>query len=259
VSEKTAAAAVSASTSGGGVSAKTAEEGDICEHQRQRSTCKDCGGSGICEHEWVRSTCKDCGGSSICQYQRQRSTCKDCGGSSICEHQRVRSTCKDCGGSSLCEHQRVRSQCKDCGGSGYCEHQRRRSTCKDCGGNCLCVFFLETDINNKCKVAASQTTLCLVRRRVHCSPATFSSKKLESSLHDVPVPGTCSIAPYVDLHIADIVRTRKSSYRDQRETSTRLSTKLESPLEEVSSPSRGATLVLDKSECPKVLRVLPLL
>lgn len=71
------------------------------------------------------------------------------------------------------------------------------------------------------------------------------------------MPGTCSIAPYVNLHIADIVRTRKSSYRDQRETSTRLSTKLESPLEEVSTPTRGATPVLDKSECPKVFRDPP--
>ena len=70
-----------------------------CEHGRQRSRCKDCGGSGICEHGRVRSKCKDCGGSSICEHGRQRSTCKDCGGSGICEHGRQRSQCKDCGGS----------------------------------------------------------------------------------------------------------------------------------------------------------------
>ena len=67
-----------------------------CEHQRERSKCKDCGGSGICEHQRVRSTCKDCGGGSFCEHQRRRSTCKDCGGGSICQHQRVRSKCKDC-------------------------------------------------------------------------------------------------------------------------------------------------------------------
>ena len=37
-----------------------------CEHARQRSKCKDCGGSGICEHATGggggRSGCKDCGG-----------------------------------------------------------------------------------------------------------------------------------------------------------------------------------------------------
>jgi len=53
-------------------------------------------------------------GEKLCEHQRRRRTCKDCGGSSICEHQRRRSRCKDCGGSGLCEHQRVRSKCKDC-------------------------------------------------------------------------------------------------------------------------------------------------
>jgi len=86
----------------------------LCEHQRQRSRCKDCGGSSICEHQRQRSTCKDCGGSSMCEHQRRRSICKDCGGGSLCEHQRRRSRCKDCGGSRLCEHQQQRNKCKDC-------------------------------------------------------------------------------------------------------------------------------------------------
>ena len=33
---------------------------------------------------------------SICQHQRQRSQCKECGGASICQHQRIRSRCKEC-------------------------------------------------------------------------------------------------------------------------------------------------------------------
>ena len=71
-----------------------------CEHERQRSRCKDCGGSGICEHGRRRTQCKDCGGSGICEHGRQRSRCKDCGGSSVCEHGIRRDRCKDCGGSS---------------------------------------------------------------------------------------------------------------------------------------------------------------
>eukprot|EP00964_Phaeocystis_antarctica_P062302 scaffold37315_cov58-Phaeocystis_antarctica.AAC.2 len=45
-----------------------------CEHGRQRTKCKDCGG-GIkkCEHGRERSKCKDCGGSGICEHGRQRS------------------------------------------------------------------------------------------------------------------------------------------------------------------------------------------
>ena len=69
-----------------------------CEHGRQRSRCKDCGGSGICPHGRQRRQCKDCKGASICQHNRQRNQCKDCGGSSICEHNRLRYRCKDCKG-----------------------------------------------------------------------------------------------------------------------------------------------------------------
>ena len=68
----------------------------ICPHNRQRSACKDCGGTSICPHNRQRSVCKDCGGASICQHNRQRSNCKDCGGSGICAHYRIRSQCKEC-------------------------------------------------------------------------------------------------------------------------------------------------------------------
>ena len=91
---------------------------DLCEHQHQRSLCKDCGGSSPCEHRRQRSNCN--GGSDsgkkpctdLCEHQRQRSQCKDCGGGGICEHQRVRSPCKDCGNRRLCEQQRIRSKYK---------------------------------------------------------------------------------------------------------------------------------------------------
>ena len=42
---------------------------------RQRSRCKDCGGSGICEHGRQRSRCKDCGGGSVSENARS-SGCK---------------------------------------------------------------------------------------------------------------------------------------------------------------------------------------
>jgi hypothetical protein len=68
-----------------------------CPNNRQRSQCKECGGSAICQHQRQRSRCKECGGSAICQHQRRRSTCKECGGSAICQHQRLKSRCKECG------------------------------------------------------------------------------------------------------------------------------------------------------------------
>ena len=67
---------------------------------------------GPCEHGVkYRSRCKVCG---ACPHGRQRSYCKECGGSSVCEHGRRRSICKECGGASICEHGRRRSACKEC-------------------------------------------------------------------------------------------------------------------------------------------------
>uniref|UniRef100_A0A0G4G8B9 Uncharacterized protein n=1 Tax=Chromera velia CCMP2878 TaxID=1169474 RepID=A0A0G4G8B9_9ALVE len=110
----------------------------FCEHGRQRSLCKECGGKGICEHGRVRCRCKECGGKSICEHGQERYKCKECGGGGICEHGRRRYLCKECGGGSICEHGRQRSLCKECGGKGICEHGRQRSLCKECGGGSIC-------------------------------------------------------------------------------------------------------------------------
>ena len=110
----------------------------ICEHNRERCRCKECGGTYICKHNKRRSDCKECGGASICEHNRERRICKECGGASICEHNRVRSRCKECGGSQICEHNRERHRCKECGGASICEHNKRRSLCKECGGASIC-------------------------------------------------------------------------------------------------------------------------
>jgi hypothetical protein len=73
-------------------------------------------------------------GRNVCQHGRQRSRCKECGGGAICQHGRVKSVCKECGGSSICQHGRVKSVCKECGGGGsICQHGKQRRTCKECG------------------------------------------------------------------------------------------------------------------------------
>jgi len=144
----------------------------LCPHQRQRSACKDCGGSSICPHQRIRSKCKECGGSSICPHQRIRSTCKDCGGASICPHQRQRSTCKECGGSSICPHQRIRSTCKECGGARICPHQRQRSHCKECGGSSICPH---QRIRSTCRECGGASICPHQRQRSHCKECGGSS------------------------------------------------------------------------------------
>ena len=49
-----------------------------CIHNRRRTRCKDCHGSGICSHNKVRDRCKDCAGGSICDHNKQRAKCKEC-------------------------------------------------------------------------------------------------------------------------------------------------------------------------------------
>jgi hypothetical protein len=117
---------------GGGAATKQSSE---CPHQREKSKCKECGGSSICPHQRRRSTCTECWDPIICPHQRIRSQCKECGGASLCPHQRIRSRCKESGVGSICPHQRRKSECnlKERGGAGLYPHQRIRSRCKKCG------------------------------------------------------------------------------------------------------------------------------
>jgi hypothetical protein len=124
-----------------------------CEHGRQRSKCKECGGANICKHGRQRSNCKECGGSGICEHGRRRSVCKECGGGSICQHGRRRSRCKGCGGRGICQHGRRRSDCKECGGGSICQHGRRRSQCKECDGASVCQHGR---LRSQCKECATQ-------------------------------------------------------------------------------------------------------
>jgi len=49
-----------------------------CPHDRQKSKCRDCGGTEICIHNNHKSYCKECGGSQICIHKKQRCICKTC-------------------------------------------------------------------------------------------------------------------------------------------------------------------------------------
>ena len=42
-----------------------------CEHGRQRSVCKECGGGSICDHQIVRSTCSICEPGQVFQRYRR--------------------------------------------------------------------------------------------------------------------------------------------------------------------------------------------
>ena len=109
-----------------------------CEHNIQKSRCKECGGISICEHNRRRIRCRDCKGSQICEHNKHKSRCIDCKGSEICEHNKRKSRCKDCKGSEICKHTILNTNCKECKGSSFCEHNKAKSRCKICGGSSLC-------------------------------------------------------------------------------------------------------------------------
>ena len=47
-----------------------------CEHGRQKSRCRHCGGAGMCPHGRRKYVCHDCGGSDICRHDKRYSLCK---------------------------------------------------------------------------------------------------------------------------------------------------------------------------------------
>lgn len=100
----------------------------LCEHNKRKDRCKDCG-TGLCEHNRRKDSCKDCS-TGLCEHGRWKAQCQKCG-TGLCEHGRFKSRCKDCG-TGLCEHGRYRNQCKDCG-TRRCEHGRQKGQCRDCG------------------------------------------------------------------------------------------------------------------------------
>jgi hypothetical protein len=157
-----------------------------CEHNREKSRCKDCGGSGICEHNRIKSTCKDCGGGGICEHNRQKSTCKDCGGSSICEHDRRKSQCKDCGGGSICEHNREKAKCKDCGGGSICEHNRIKSRCKDCGGGSICEHNKQKSTCKDCDPSGHLRHIvsCRIKKALTSNKSKHSIEYLGCNIED---------------------------------------------------------------------------
>ena len=114
-----------------------------CKHGKAKSLCRLCkalkkGGGSICEHDRARTTCKDCGGGSLCVHGKNKRKCRACGGKNLCTHGREKYSCKDCKGKAICEHGTLRRTCKTCKGAGYCTHGKLKAQCRDCGGSVFC-------------------------------------------------------------------------------------------------------------------------
>ena len=128
-----------------------------CEHGRQKTKCKECGGGSICEHNHIKSICKECGGASICEHKRIKRCCKECGGSAICEHNRIKSRCKECCGSAICEHNIIKYNCVICRPDLACAnckyiHVPTRYRFHPYCFNCYCTLNPDLEIPRRYKV-----------------------------------------------------------------------------------------------------------
>jgi len=92
----------------------------------RRKTCLTCKenrnkyrNASKCEHDKQKTHCKDCGGSSICKHSKQKTQCKECGGSAFCKHGKYKTVCKKCDGASICQHGREKNRCKECDPLGH--------------------------------------------------------------------------------------------------------------------------------------------
>lgn len=70
-----------------------------------------------------------------CEHNIQKTRCKECDGKSLCIHNKRKDYCKDCNGVAFCEHNIQKHRCKKCGGKGICEHDKRKERCRICSPN----------------------------------------------------------------------------------------------------------------------------
>lgn len=106
-----------------------------------------------CEHNKQKASCKECGGSQICEHNINKYNCVKCKGNGICHHDRIKAQCKECKGNRICKHNKYIFHCKDCGCVSLCIHNKRKDICKKCMTPEECILFIK-----KCMVWSSRTT-----------------------------------------------------------------------------------------------------
>ena len=185
----------------------------VCEHNRQRSRCRDCGGIAVCPHGREARRCRDCGGVDLCEHLREKHRCKDCHpGRPLpgnCEHNRRKSLCKECGGAGICEHNRIRTRCTECGGPAICEHKRIRIECKQCPPPKFCEHNRREGRCGQCYVARVKAQQAQAARAGHTAgqkPAargrlTPERANVVSQIERLRKPGTDRPHKDADRHV----------------------------------------------------------
>ena len=124
-----------------------------CIHNKPRTRCGDCDGSGRCkEHDRVKTNCWECKPELRCKHGRIKAHCRDCFGSRFCIHEKQKSRCSICKGIGMCKkHNRRKESCTLCKtGKEICIHGNNKARCTICGtGRDLCNNCKYTRKNNR--------------------------------------------------------------------------------------------------------------
>jgi len=185
----------------------------ICEHGKQKLKCRECGGSAFCKHDIRKSHCRECGGSAFCKHDKLKSRCKECGGSAFCEHNKFKSQCRECGGSAFCEHNKFKSQCKECGGSQICEHNKRKSECKECGGSRICKHNKR---KSECKECRGSQICKHDKYKSHCKECGGSALCKSAHCPTVGIPKyngfcmPCCLSVHPEIEVSRNYKTKEN-------------------------------------------------
>jgi len=164
----------------------------LCIHFTRKPMCKDCGGSQICIHNKRKASCIDCHGSQICVHNKRKSRCKKCDGKEYCLHNKIKNICKECGGASICEHSKIKFRCIECLGSSICIHNKRKSRCINCNGSQICIHNKE---KGDCKDCDGSQICIHNKRKRYCKECGGSQicihNKIKSNCIECKGSGIC--------------------------------------------------------------------
>jgi hypothetical protein len=190
----------------------------LCLHNKNKSRCRECGGSAFCSHGKHKAYCKPCGGSALCKHDKYKTTCKECGGSAYCIHDKVKSYCRECGGSVFCSHGKRKKYCKLCGGSGLCKHNKDKTICRECGGSAFCIH---DKYKSRCKECGGGSICSHGKRKDYCKPCGGSAL-CKSSFCDTTASRKydkycyfCYVHLFPDAEIAKNYRTKEKTITEQ--------------------------------------------
>ena len=117
----------------------------------------------------------------MCEHGKNKTSCKECNPNIMCEHGKHKRSCKTCSPNIICEHGKHKSSCKECTPSRICEHNFHKQWCKACNPNLICKASHEP-YNNKCVTYGNQKYdgFCTFRF-INLFPNDPKSIKLKSS------------------------------------------------------------------------------